>query len=186
MGANRFMEIELKNWYRMLAPRPVVIVSTVDKKGRVNAAPFSFVMPCSVEPPLIVFASDPGHHTAKNILATKEFVINLCREDMLAKLWECSKAYPAGVSELEKAGFTERKSEKVKAPGIKECYACLECRLNDSFYTGDHIIFAGELVRAYVEDGCFKGGELVLSKANPVMHVGGKNFALAGKIIKVK
>ncbi|MGZ7095643.1 MAG: flavin reductase, partial [Methanobacterium sp.] len=51
-----FEEIDKKNAYKILAPRPTIIVSTVDKKGNVNAAPFSFTMPVSMDPPLIAFA----------------------------------------------------------------------------------------------------------------------------------
>ncbi|GAG42297.1 unnamed protein product, partial [marine sediment metagenome] len=39
------MKVELSQWYKILVPRPAVLVSTVSAKGISNAAPFSFVMP---------------------------------------------------------------------------------------------------------------------------------------------
>jgi len=39
------MKLELSMWYKILAPRSVVLVSTVNNDGVSNAAPFSFVMP---------------------------------------------------------------------------------------------------------------------------------------------
>jgi len=180
------MEIDFSKWYRVLSPRPVALISTVNEKGKVNAAPFSFVMPCSVEPPLVEFASDPEHHTAKNILKTKEFVLNLPDEKILDKLWKCAEDYPEGVNEIEKSGLTERSSKQVKVPGISECFASIECKLHGNYVTGDHITFVGEVVRVYVADGCFRHGEFLVKKANPLGHVGGKNFGLVGKIIKVK
>ncbi len=180
------MEIDFSLWYRVLAPRPVVIVSTVNSRGISNAAPFSFVMPCSVSPPLIEFSSSPGHHTAKNILKTGDFVVNVPGRGALDKLWKCSGNLPAGVSEIKKSGLTEEKSLKVKSPGIVECFARYECKLHGKFRTGDHITFVGRIVRAFVEDKYFKNKEFKVLQADPLMHIGGKRFGLVGKIIKVK
>lgn len=72
-----FEEIDNKSAYRILAPRPTIIVTTVNRKGEVNAAPFSFTMPVSMDPPLIAFASVTSHHTYKNIKETGEFVVNI-------------------------------------------------------------------------------------------------------------
>ena len=81
------MKIEVSNWYRVLTPRAVVLISTVNKKGISNAAPFSFVMPVSVEPPMIAFASDPEHDTISNIKETRDFAVNIPNVDMLNQLW---------------------------------------------------------------------------------------------------
>ena len=68
---------DVEGAYRLLAPRPTIIVTTKSREGNVNAAPFSFTMPVSVKPPLIAFASVPTHHTFKNIEETGEFVVNI-------------------------------------------------------------------------------------------------------------
>ena len=47
------MELDLEKFYKALAPRPTVLVTTVNPEGKVNAAPFSFVTPVSMNPPLI-------------------------------------------------------------------------------------------------------------------------------------
>ena len=107
------MELSLSKWYKVLAPRPAVLISTVNIRGNPNAAPFSFVMPCSSEPPLIAFSSDPDHHTVKNILETKDFVVNIPSRKLLKQLWVCATDFPYGVSEIKKANLTEEKSIKV-------------------------------------------------------------------------
>ncbi len=179
------MDINLNLWYRILAPRPVVLVSTVNTMGISNAAPFSFVMPCSVRPPLVGFSSVPEHHTSKNIIKTKDFVVNIPGQEILRKLWKCAESFPAGVSEIKQAGLTEEKSLKVKSPGIGECFGRLECKLHSKFKTGDHITFIGRIVRSYVEDKYFKNNEFKVLQADPLMHVGGKRFGLVGKVIKI-
>lgn len=180
------MEAKLTSWYRILAPRPVVLVSTVNSKGVSNAAPFSFVMPVSFKPPLIGFASSPAHDTAKNIQETKDFVINLPSLKILKNLWTCADEFPSNVSEFKKANLTEEKSSKVKSPGIKECFARFECRLSNQFEVGDHIIFVGEVLKTDIMPDYIKNGKYLVEKSNVLMHIGEEEFGLLGKIVKAE
>ena len=180
------MKLGLKKWYRILAPRPVVLVSTVNNKGVSNAAPFSFVMPVSSDPPLIAFASHPGHETAKNILKTGDFVVNIPSQDILKELWICADDIPEGVSEIETAKLTEEKSAKVKSPKIKECFARYECKLNVHYKTGDHLLIVGEILHADVRDDLMKEDKFEITKANPLMHIAGPDFGLLGNVVKAK
>jgi flavin reductase (DIM6/NTAB) family NADH-FMN oxidoreductase RutF len=150
------MELNLSQWYKVLAPRPVVLISTVNAKGISNAAPFSFVMPCSTEPPLVAFASDPEHHTVKNILKTRDFVVNIPGQEILNKLWICANDFPQGVSEIKKAHLTEEKSVRVKSPKIKECFAHFECKLFKQMPVGDHLLIVGDVLWADVKDEFLK------------------------------
>ncbi len=123
------MKIEPVYWYKLLSPRAVVLISTVNKKGVSNAAPFSFVMPASVEPPMIAFASDPDHHTISNIRETGDFAVNIPGVDMLNQLWTCGEDFPEGVSEIKKAHLTEKKSKKIKSPKVAEAPAYIQTEL---------------------------------------------------------
>ncbi len=180
------MELSLNQWYKVLAPRPVVLISTVNLKGVSNAAPFSFVMPTSCDPPLIAFASSPDHHTVKNILETGDFVVNIPSYEILKELWICAKDFSAGVSEIKKANLTEEKSTKVKSPGIKECFAHFECKLFKKYLAGDHLLIVGKILQAYVRNEYFSGGKYLITRANPLMHIEGNEFGLLGKVIKAK
>jgi len=116
------MEIPVSGFYEIMSPRCTVLISTVDGDGDTNAAPFSFVTPVSSDPPLLLFAAAPARHTLANARETGDFVINMVQEELLDRLWVCSKAFPKGTSEICEAGLTERKSRKVKSPSIEECY----------------------------------------------------------------
>ncbi len=180
------MELNLSQWYKVLAPRPVVLISTVNLKRVSNAAPFSFVMPVSHHPPLIAFASSPAHHTVKNILETRDFVVNIPGYEILKELCICANDFPAGVSEIKKANLTEEKSTKVKSPGIKECFARFECKLFKKYLAGDHLLIVGKIIQAYVGDEYFSGGKYLITRANPLTHIGGSEFGLLGKVVKTK
>jgi len=180
------MKIELSNWYKVLAPRAVVLISTVNKEGISNAAPFSFVMPVSVEPPLIAFASDPEHHTISNIRETGNFAVNIPSVDMLNQLWTCGRDFPKGVSEIEKAHLTEKKSKKIKSPKVAEALAQLECELQAMYETGDHIIVVGRIMDVELKSGLLVKGKYDPLKARPLLHVGGNEFTIPEKIIRAR
>ncbi|HWM49766.1 MAG TPA: flavin reductase, partial [Thermoplasmata archaeon] len=71
-------------------PRPIAFVSTVSRDGIDNCAPFSFSMGVSSRP--VVLGVSVGERdawlkdTARNILDTREFVVNLVTEEIAEKM----------------------------------------------------------------------------------------------------
>lgn len=180
------MEINPSGFYEILSPRCTVLISTMDKEGKANAAPFSFVTPVSANPPLLLYASAPQRHTLANTRETGDFVLNIVPEWLLDKLWICSKAFPKGVSEIKQAGLTERKSKKVKAPSIEECAGWIECIFEFEKEAGDHILVVGRVVHAECKDEFMTKGEFEVSKAKPVMHIRGRRFIAAERMVQAK
>jgi len=180
-----YKEIDIENAYRIIAPRPTIIVTTINKNGDVNAAPFSFTMPVSMNPPLISFASVPSHHTFKNIMDNEEFVINIPSTDILEQLWITGEKFPEGVSEIEKANLTQKDSFKVAPPKIEECIAAIECRVHWIKEAGDHHIIVGEVLHVAIKDNILKEGLLDAEKVKPLLHLGGVNFIVGDHLKKV-
>ncbi|MDO8647688.1 MAG: flavin reductase family protein [Candidatus Diapherotrites archaeon] len=136
-------EIDKAFW--LLPPRPVVLVSTIDKKGNQNVAPHCEFIKLYEGPFLI--AIEKSHDTFKNILETKEFVVSIPTIDIAKKIAITGKPFPKGVSEFEKAGLTPLKASKVKAPLVKECCANFECKLiKELGSVGTESILVGEIL----------------------------------------
>src|SRR3954470_10021939 len=135
------MEVDLEGKhasraYAMLAslitPRPIAWVTTLDEKGAINVAPFSFFNALGTNPPIIGFA--PGDRadgtpkdTARNIRLNHEFVVNLVDEATADAMNKTAAEIPYGASELEAAGLTAVASSVVAPPRIGEAPAALEC-----------------------------------------------------------
>ncbi len=111
---------------------PITIVTTVDKDGNINAAPYSLVVPFCSSPrnPQMLLISNRNWHTAQNIEATGEFVINYPRAAHLREITTTSRFYPAGVNELIYTEFTVMPARFVSPPRIVECYQHIECRVH--------------------------------------------------------
>jgi flavin reductase (DIM6/NTAB) family NADH-FMN oxidoreductase RutF len=178
------MEVSISDFYELMSPRCTVLISTIDGNGNTNAAPFSFVTPVSTDPPLLLFAAVPARHTLANARETGDFVINMVQEELLDKLWVCSKAFPKGTSEISEARLTERASRKVKSPSIQECYGWIECTLEFEKEAGNHVLVVGRVVSAECRDGYISDGEVDIPSARPVMHTGGNRFVVAERLVR--
>lgn len=126
-----------------VAPRPIALVSTVDKEGKVNLSPFSFFNVFSSNPPILVFSPSrrvrdtTTKHTLENIEQVRECVINTVSFDMVHQASLSSTEYERGVNEFEKSGLHEIPSMRVKPPRVKESKASFECKVKDLIYLGE-------------------------------------------------
>ena len=72
----------------LIVPRPIGWISTVDRQGRVNLAPYSFYNGVSEYPAMVYFAitgtygDTPTKHSRMNAEATGEFVVNMVSESL--------------------------------------------------------------------------------------------------------
>jgi len=125
-----------------VSPRPIALVSSVDAKGVVNLAPFSFFNLFSANPPTVIFScvdsmrDGSSKDTLYNAIETKEVVINIVNYDMVQQTSLASTAYPKGVNEFTKAGFTPLESLEVKAPRVAESPIQLECKVEEVIKLG--------------------------------------------------
>jgi len=163
------MELDLEKEYAsraytllasLVTPRPIALVTTISKDGRVNAAPFSFFNLLGANPPICGFA--PGDRdngtpkdTALNIRSTHEFVVNLVDENIASAMNECAASLPFGENELTRAGLTAAPSSIVKPPRIVESPASLECAEWGTLQIGDNRVVIGLIKRLHLRDELF-------------------------------
>jgi len=122
-------------WYSdvWLFPKLITIITSLDKNGKINAAPYSHIMQYDVmaKNPRMIVGFRQGSHTFQNICDTKEFVVNCPSADHLDDMMETARFYPEGVNELEHTRFTMIPSLHVKPPSIKECPQIAECEAEE-------------------------------------------------------
>ena len=157
-------EVKIKPfWYSdvFVFPKLITIVTSLDKDGKVNAAPYSHIMQYDVmhKQPRIYLGMRNTSHTFQNICDTGEFVINCPSASHLKDMMETARFHPEGVNELEHTSFTMIPSQKVKPPSIAECKQILECTVDDIVdldASQGHII--GNIVALMVDEDVAKMG----------------------------
>jgi flavin reductase (DIM6/NTAB) family NADH-FMN oxidoreductase RutF len=127
---------------KFMQPMPVTIITTFDKQGRLNAAPYSLVVPFCESPkqPQVLVNICKYWHTAANIEQTGEFVINYPLAQQFRDIVETGRFYDEGVNELEFTGYTTLPSKTVRVPRIAECYQHVECRVHEIIRPSDRQI----------------------------------------------
>jgi flavin reductase (DIM6/NTAB) family NADH-FMN oxidoreductase RutF len=90
----------------IIAPRPIGWISSIDKQGRVNLAPYSFFNAFSETPPVIGFCtSHVRKDSVNNIDETGEFVANFCGAELAQEMNITSASVEPGVDEMKLAGL---------------------------------------------------------------------------------
>lgn len=142
-----------------VVPRPIALITSISKAGLVNAAPFSAFNMFGSNPPVVAFA--PGVHslrpfrlkdTRANVLATKQFVVNMVTEELAEPMTIAGAEFPAGESEIDAMGVTLLPSLQVKPPRIAESPVNLECELVKVVEVGRNLILFGEVVEMHIPD----------------------------------
>jgi len=138
-----------------ITPRPIALVSTIDKNGNKNLAPFSFFNIFSVNPPIMIFSPVKSARfvnnkdTLENVKQIRECVIGLVNENIAQQVSLASCSFDKDINEFEKAGLIEVKSDLVKPSRISESPINFECKVNDIITLGDEG-GAGNLVLAQI------------------------------------
>ncbi|WP_292404938.1 flavin reductase family protein, partial [Mesorhizobium sp.] len=70
----------------IVAPRPIGWISTVNKAGKRNLAPYSFFNAFSTRPFIVWFSSEGEKDSATFAEETGEFVANLVSRDLAEKM----------------------------------------------------------------------------------------------------
>ncbi|RKX34130.1 MAG: flavin reductase family protein [Verrucomicrobia bacterium] len=148
----------------VVVPRPIAWITTTDRKGRINAAPFSFFNAVGTDPALVAISIGdrrPGvpKDTARNIRSTREFVINLVTGKNAAAMNVTAAEFEEGVDELAKAGLTTLPSVQVTPPRIAESPVHLECREVQTIEIGRNRIVIGEVVEVHIDDAYYDGSK---------------------------
>ena len=177
-----------------VAPRPISFASTIDKEGNVNLSPFSFFNVYSSKPPIMVFSSNRSGKTGdikdtyKNIKEVPEVVINIVTYEMVQQTSLASVAYPRGVNEFIKAGFTMLPSENIAPPRVAESPVQFECKVNQVIELGQEggagNLFICEILKMHINQNVLNdaGTKIDPLKMNQVGRCGDDYYIKLDKV----
>ena len=167
-----------------ITPRPIALVSTTDKDGNNNLAPFSFFNVFSINPPILIFSPvksvrfGSDKHTLENIIEIKECVIGLVNEDIVQQVSLASSNYEKGVNEFKKSGLTEISSDLIAPSRIKESPINFECKVREVIQLGNkggagNLVLA-EILKMHINNDVLDNeGNINPFKLNIVSRYGG-------------
>lgn len=143
----------------IVIPRPIAWITSVDEKGTVNAAPYSYFNIMGIDPPIVTVGpqyrnnfKDGVKDTPRNIRNNGSFVINIVNEELAEKMHNTSAFYPAGSSEIVEQGLALAPSVSINVPRIAQAPASIECREHTTMFIGNTRIVIGEALHLWIRD----------------------------------
>lgn len=179
-----------------VVPRPIGWISSVNKYGVVNIAPYSYFNAVADIPPMIMFASafkedGSDKDSLRNIEELGEFVVNIASYDLRTQVNLSSSPLPYGVSEAEVFEIETTKSNLVVPPRIKAAKIALECKyvktveLAAGGVPASSKLVLGHVVGVYIDDDVMTDGKVDIAKLKPIARLGYDEYALIEQVFKM-
>lgn len=171
-----------------IVPRPIALVATVSGDGARNLAAFSFFTGVSANPPVVCFSpmvrggnsAEPQKDTLRNIVATREFVVNIVSEDFSEKMNQTAPEFPPEVDEFAVSGLTPVASDLVRPPRVGESLISMECKLLEVVSVsakplGGSLVI-GEVLRFHVKDAIVENFRIDPDRLRPIGRMAGNSY----------
>jgi len=179
-----------------IIPRPIGWIASISTEGINNLAPFSYFNAAGEDPPHVMFSVNRANHSNKdtlnNVLATKEFVVNMVTESTVVQMNDTAQAVSAEVDEFVLAGVTPIPSVLVKPMRVKESPVQFECKLVHHYFLEDHknggsCVIIGRIVMMHFADEVLLDNyKINLETYKPVARLAGSNYAKLGELFSIK
>ena len=171
-----------------ITPRPIAFVSTLNKNGVNNLAPFSYFNAISSNPPILVFSVNRKPDGSKkdtllNIEETRDCVVNMVNTKIVNQMVLSSVAFEHGIDEFEKSGLTPSQSQTVVPFGIREANVRFECKLDRVIHFGD---FGGASSLVICNVTCIHIADKVFDKNDKIDPVKLENIGRLGRSFYIK
>ena len=188
--------IDMRTVYHLMisgiSPRPIAFVSTLDKEGNSNLAPYSFFNGFGANPPIVGFSPALSGRTGlpkdtlNNIKSTNEFSISIVNHDMVEQMSITSNEYPPTIDEFIKAGFSKVNSDMIKPPFVKESPFIMECKLYNILELGGKPgsgnLILGEIVCFHLRENILNNNnEIDPYKLDPIARLGYNFYSRSSK-----
>ena len=180
----------------IVSPRPIGWISSQGSDGSVNLAPYSYFNAISEQPPMVMFSSAPGDATSKdslrNVLETKEFVVNVVSAALGDAMNVSSGSFPYGTNEFDKAGLEMAACETVSVPRVKAAPAALECCLWQAIDLPApnngraSTMVIGTITGIYIADDVIVDGKVDVAAYQPLARLGYMDYAQITELFEMQ
>lgn len=166
-----------------MVPRPIGWISTQNKEGQANLAPYSQFNNLTFDPPYVMFSSNQTvegtrKDTVVNAEQTGRFVWNLATWDLREAVNVSAEQVPYGVDEFEPAKVTKEPATLMDVPMVQESPVKFECeyhstvRLPGNPPMGTVDVVIGRVIAVHIKDEVLTDGILDIKKTKPIARCG--------------
>jgi flavin reductase (DIM6/NTAB) family NADH-FMN oxidoreductase RutF len=167
-----------------VVPRPIGWISTIDRAGNHNLAPYSQFQNVTFDPPIVMFSANQDSKgqrkdSVRNAEDTGEFVWNMATWDLRHAVNISAQELAPEVDEFALAGLEQLPSRLVKPMRVKGSPIQFECQyLNTLRFPGNgpmgsaDVVF-GKVLAVHIDDAVISPEGLVdIIKIRPIARMG--------------
>ena len=178
----------------IVTPRPIGWISTRDKEGRDNLAPYSFFNGVAYVPPQVVFAStgvksdvEGTKDSVANVRETGVFCVNIVEYAARDAMNASSATLPHDVDEFSHAGIEKAACDVIDCARVANAPASLECRVTQIVKIEGEANYAvfGEVVGVHLRDDCVVDGRFDVTKYNPLSRLGYRDYTVVREVFEI-
>ena len=148
-------------------PMPVVLVGT-ELGGHPNFMTVGWVARVNATPPMIAVSINRIHATPDGIQKNGTFSVNLPSASMVKETDYCGLV--SGKNTDKSCIFDIFRGDLTGAPMIQECPLAMECRLIRTVELPTNLLFIGEIMGGFANEGVEKGGKTAMKTIDPLLH----------------
>ena len=177
-----------------VVPRPIGWITTINRAGVINLAPFSFFNGVALDPPQVMLGAGSQHleggvtDTQKNLEETGEFVANFVTWELREQQSVTATHVGRDVSEVGLAGLEMTPSRLVKPPRVKASPIHLEgvyvktvellANKPATHVSNPYFLVLGKIIGVHINDDIMTDGMVDASKFRPLARMGYMDYAV--------
>ncbi|NRB02035.1 MAG: flavin reductase family protein [Rhodobacteraceae bacterium] len=178
----------------IVAPRPIGWISTRDRAGVPNLAPYSFFNAVAYVPPQVMFSSttdkpdqDGTKDSVANIRDTGVFAVNIVEYAMRDEMNASSETLPKDVDEFAAAGIEAAACETIDCPRVAAAPAVLECKLTQivELPGPTNQLVLGEVTGVHIRDDALVNGRFEVTKFKMLSRLGYRDYAVVTEMFEL-
>lgn len=147
-------------------PMPVTLIGT-EIGGRPNFLTAGWIARVNADPPMIAVGINRANATPEGIRKNGTFSVNLPTTAMLQATDYCGLV---SGKDTDKSGiFDIFRGSLTGAPMIQDCPLTMECRVTEIIELPTHLLFIGEIMGGYANEGVITGGKHDLKAIDPLL-----------------
>lgn len=154
---------------RLLQPGPLALL-TSQHRADVNVMTLAWLLPVSLDPPLVGIAIHPDRLTHEYVSKSEFFALNIPNLDLLSAVHRCGLESGRQGDKFVSSGLTPVDANELDLPLVDECVAHIECGVIDRASWGDHDLFIGEPLVVAANDEAFNERWLPDTDAGRIIH----------------
>lgn len=124
------------------------------KITRDNLIAVDWHMPASINPPLYLISIGNTRFSRQLIESSRCFVVNFVPYSLKDTVLFCGRRSGSHLDKWKEASLAKEEAESVDCPVVALSCGYLECEVVHQYQAGDHVIFAGKVLRQVEKFSC--------------------------------